>query len=45
MERVDGEGAINTDWFRSKLSLMGIILDITGAGEAFAEAERKIRQV
>ena len=45
MVRVDGEGAINTDWFRSKLSLMGIILDITGAGEAVAVVERKIRQV
>jgi hypothetical protein len=36
MEKVDGEGKVNTGWLRSKLSLMGIILDITGAGEAVA---------
>jgi hypothetical protein len=44
MVRVDGEGAINTDWFRGNLSLTGIILDITGAGEAVAVVERNVRQ-
>ena len=45
MVRVDGEGAISTTWFESKISSLGIILDTTGAGEAVAVVERKIRQV
>jgi hypothetical protein len=45
MERVDGEGKVNTGWLRSKQSLMGILLDSTGAGEAVAVVERKNRQV
>ena len=45
MIRVDGEGAINTDWFHNKVSLRGIILDVTGAGEAVAVVERKIRHI
>ena len=32
MIRVDGEGAINTEWFHIKVGLRGIVLDITGAG-------------
>ena len=43
--RVDGESAIVTDWFNSKLSSLGIILDSTGAGEAVAVVERKIQTV
>jgi hypothetical protein len=45
MIRVDGEGAINTEWFESKITALGIILDTTGAGEAVAVVERKIRYV
>jgi hypothetical protein len=45
MIRVDGEGAINTEWFHNKVSLRGIILDVTGAGEAVAIVERKIRHI
>ena len=45
MIRVDGEAAINTLNFESKLALLGIILDSTGAGEAVAVVERKIRHV
>ena len=41
MIRVDGEGAINTEWFH----LRGIILDVTGAGVAVAVVERKIRHI
>ena len=41
--RVDGESAIVTDWFNSKLSSLGIILDSTRAGEAVAVVERKIQ--
>ena len=39
------EGAIVTDWFNSKLSSLGIILDSTGAGEAVAVVERKMQTV
>ena len=45
MVRVDGEGAINTEWFENRISSLGIILDTTGAGEAVAVVERKIRHV
>ena len=45
MIRVDGEGAINTEWFHNKVGLRGIILDTTGAGEAVAVVERKIRHI
>ena len=45
MIRVDGEGAINTEWFHNKVGLRGIILDVTGAGEAVAVVERKIRHI
>ena len=45
MVRVDGEGAINTVWFRTKLATIGIVLDTTGAGEAVTVVERKIRQM
>ena len=43
--RVDGESAISTEWFQSKISAEGTILDTTGAGEAVAVVERKIRQI
>ena len=43
--RVDGEGAINSVWFESKLASIGTALDTTGAGEAVTVIERKIRQV
>ena len=45
MIRVDGEGAINTEWFHNKVSLRGIILDVTGAEEVVAVVERKIRHI
>jgi hypothetical protein len=45
MIRVDGEGAINTKWFENKIAALGIILDTTGAGEAVAIIERKIRHI
>ena len=45
MCRVDGESAISTEWFQSKISAEGTILDTTGAGEAVSVVERKIRQV
>lgn len=45
MIRVDGEGAINTSWFENRISSKGVILDVTGAGEAVAVVERKIRLV
>jgi Reverse transcriptase (RNA-dependent DNA polymerase) len=45
MIRVDGEGAISTEWFENRVSSKGIILDTTGAGEAVAVVERKIRLV
>ena len=45
MIRVDGEGAIDTEWFHNKVGLRGIILDVTGAGEAVAVVERKIRHI
>ena len=45
MIRVDGEAAINTLVFESKLASLGIILDSTGAGEAVAVVERKIRVI
>ena len=43
--RVDGEGAINTEWFHNKVGVRGIVLDVTGAGEAVAAVERKIRYI
>jgi hypothetical protein len=43
MMRVDGEGAINTEWFESRTAALGIILDTTGAGEAVVIILRKIR--
>jgi hypothetical protein len=45
MIRVDGEGAINTEWFESRIAALGIILDATGAGEAVAIIERNIRHI
>ena len=45
MIRVDGESAISTDLFNSKISAEGIILDTAGAGEAVTVVERKIRQI
>ena len=42
MLRVDGESAISTEWFHSKINAEGIILDTTGAGEAITVVERKI---
>ena len=45
MIRVDGESAINTEWFHSRVGTLGMILDTTGAGEAVAVIERKIRTV
>lgn len=41
--RVDGEGATQTEWFESRISELGIVLDIIGAGEAVSVVERKIR--
>ena len=44
MVRVDGEGAINTVWFETKLATIGTVLDTTGAGEAVNEVDKlKIR--
>ena len=43
--RVDGEGAINSVWFETKLASIGTALDTTGAGEAVTVVERKIRQI
>ena len=43
--RVDGESAMRTDWFVSKISAEGTILDTTGAGEAVSVVERKIRHI
>ena len=43
--RVDGEGAINSIWFETKLASIGTALDTSGAGEAVTVVERKIRQV
>ena len=43
--RVDGESAMSSEWFISKISAEGTILDTTGAGEAVSVVERKIRQV
>ena len=40
---MDGEAAINTEWFHNKVGLRG--LDVTGAGEAVAVVERKIRHI
>ena len=45
MIRVDGESATNTEWFHSRVGTLGIMLDTTGAGEAVAVVERKIRTV
>ena len=45
MIRIDGESAFNTSNFKSKLAALGIILDNTGAGEAVAVVERKIRVI
>ena len=43
--RVDGEGAINSVWFETKLAGIGTVLDTTGVGEAVTVVERKIRQI
>ena len=50
--RVDGEGAINSVWFETKLATIGIALDTTGAVERLSLSialvtvvERKIRQI
>ena len=43
MRRIDGESAVNTLSFESKLAALGI--DSTGAGEAVAVVERKIRVI
>ena len=43
--RVDGESAISSEWFQSKISAEGTILDTTGAGEAVTVVERKIRLI
>ena len=43
--KVDGESAISTEWFQSKISAEGAISDTTGAGDAVAVVERKIRQI
>ena len=45
MIRIDGESAVNTFSFESKLAALGIILDSTGSGEAVAVVERKIRVI
>ena len=45
MIRIDGESAVNTLSFESKQAALGIILDSTGAGEAVAVVERKIRVI
>jgi hypothetical protein len=45
MVRVHGEGAISNEWFKNRISSKGIILDTTGAGEAVAVVEGKIRLV
>ena len=45
MIRIDGESAVNTFSFESKLAALGIILDSTGAGEAVDVVERKIRVI
>jgi hypothetical protein len=45
MIRIDGEGALSTDWFSSKLNEKGTTVDPTGAGELEAVAERKIQDV
>ena len=36
---------MSTEWFQSKISAEGTILDTTGAGEAVRVVERKIRHV
>ena len=41
--RIDGESAMSSEWFVSKISAEGTILDTTGAGEAVSVVERKIR--
>ena len=43
--RVDGEGAINSVRFETKLAGIGTVLDTTGAGEAVTVVDRKIRQI
>ena len=43
MIRIDGELAVHTLSLQSKLAALGIISDSTGAGEAVAVVERKIR--
>jgi hypothetical protein len=45
MIRVDGEGAINTEWFENRIAALGIILDTACAGEAVAIIERKNRHI
>ena len=43
--KVDGESAMSTQWFQSRIGSEGTILDTTGAGEAVSVVERKIRQI
>ena len=43
--RVDGEDAINSLWFETKLATISTSLDTTGAGEAVTVVERKMRQI
>ena len=45
MIRINGESAVNTLSFESKLAALGIMLDSTGAGEAVAVVERKMRVI
>ena len=39
--RVDGKTAMSNEWFVSKISAEGTILDTTGAGESITVVERK----
>ena len=39
---VDGESAMSTEWFQSKISAEGIILDTTGAGEAVSVVKERL---
>jgi hypothetical protein len=43
--RIDGESALSSDWFTSKLNEKGTTIDATGAGECVAVAERKIQDI
>jgi hypothetical protein len=44
--RVDGEGALNTDFFKGQISKeVGTVLEACGSDEHISEIERKIRQI